>query len=115
MKIGRFNLGKHLRKISFILVFALIISGIFTYTKDIFVSGSTILTDDASVNTKASFSTDVIYQIVTDRFFDGNTSNNPAGAIFDKSNLRKYHGGDWAGIISKLNDGYFTNMGVTAL
>lgn len=76
--------------------------------------GATASTD-SSVSNTASFSTDVIYQIVTDRFLDGNTSNNPTGSIFDKSNLQKYHGGDWAGITQKLNDGYFTGMGITAL
>lgn len=63
------------------------------------------------------FTGDVIYQIVTDRFHDGNTGNNPSGNLFsaDKSNLRKYHGGDWQGIIDKINDGYLTELGVTAL
>lgn len=70
---------------------------------------------DSNADNKASCSTDVIYQIITDRFLDGNPSNNPTGSIFDKSNLRKYHGGDWQGIINKINDNYFTNMGVTAL
>ncbi|SER45607.1 alpha-amylase family glycosyl hydrolase [Lachnobacterium bovis] len=71
--------------------------------------------EDTSVENKADFSTDVIYQIVTDRFVDGDKSNNPTGDIFDKSNNRKYHGGDWAGITQKIEDGYFTNMGISAL
>ena len=70
---------------------------------------------DADVGNYSSMSTDVIYQIVTDRFVDGDPSNNPTGEIYDKNNLRKYHGGDWAGITQKLNENYFTNMGVTAL
>ncbi|UHA74963.1 alpha-amylase family glycosyl hydrolase [Paenibacillus sp. 481] len=72
---------------------------------------------DTAVTNTANFSTDVIYQIVTDRFHDGNPSNNPAGASFDGtcSNLKLYCGGDWQGIIDKINDGYFTGMGVTAL
>lgn len=70
---------------------------------------------DSDVSNSASFSTDTIYQIVTDRFFDGDPSNNPTGAIFDKSNNRKYHGGDWAGITQKINDGYLTNLGITAI
>lgn len=70
---------------------------------------------DTSVSNSAGFSTDVIYQIVTDRFLDGDSSNNPTGAIFDKNNLKKYHGGDWAGITQELNNNYFSNMGVTAL
>ena len=43
-----------------------------------------------SVSNKADFSSDVIYQIITDRFYDGDTTNNPTGDIFDQSNLRKY-------------------------
>lgn len=63
----------------------------------------------------ASFSTDTIYQIVTDRFYDGDPSNNPSGDIFDKNDPRKYHGGDWEGITDKIEDGYLTNMGITAI
>jgi len=64
-----------------------------------------------------NFSSDIIYQIMTDRFYDGDVTNNPTGNLFssDKSNLKKYLGGDWQGIIDKINDGYLTNMGVTAL
>lgn len=72
-------------------------------------------TEVNSVRNKADFSTDTIYQIITDRFFDGNTQNNPTGDIFDKSNPRKYHGGDWQGIINKIKDGYLTNMGISAI
>lgn len=70
---------------------------------------------DAEVTNTAGYSTDVIYQIVTDRFADGDSSNNPSGDIFDKTDLKKYHGGDWAGITQKINEGYFQNMGITAL
>ncbi len=72
---------------------------------------------DTHVSNKQNFSTDVIYQIFTDRFSDGNPSNNPSGALFDGSctNLKLYCGGDWQGIIDKINDNYFTNLGVTAL
>jgi len=70
---------------------------------------------DTDVTNTASYSTDVIYQIVTDRFVDGDSSNNPTGDIFDTSDMTKYHGGDWAGITQKINEGYFQNMGVTAL
>lgn len=83
----------------------------FTFPNEIEVSAST-----ATLN-KVDYSKDIIYQIVTDRFYDGNTSNNPTGELYDstKTNLKKYLGGDWQGIINKINDGYFTNMGVTAL
>ncbi|MCA1295696.1 IPT/TIG domain-containing protein [Paenibacillus sp. alder61] len=72
---------------------------------------------DTSVENKLNYSTDVVYQIVTDRFMDGNPANNPAGGASsgDKSNLKLYFGGDWQGIIDKINDGYLTGMGITAL
>lgn len=44
--------------------------------------------DNASVTNKADFSTDTIYQIVTDRFNDGNTSNNGKTDVFDKNDLK---------------------------
>lgn len=73
---------------------------------------------DTDVGNKQNFSTDVIYQIVTDRFVDGNKANNPTGDAFDSTctkNLKLYCGGDWQGIIDKINDGYLTGMGITAL
>ena len=73
---------------------------------------------DAPVSNRASLKADVCYQIVTDRFFDGNTSNNnPAKSpgLYDatKSNWKLYWGGDFAGIQQKLS--YLKDMGVTAI
>ncbi|MBW8185606.1 alpha-amylase family glycosyl hydrolase [Shewanella nanhaiensis] len=75
------------------------------------------LASDTDVSNTVNYSTDVIYQIVTDRFLDGDSGNNPPPAMLDSScsNLKKYCGGDWQGIIDKLNDGYFSDMGITAL
>lgn len=72
---------------------------------------------DASVSNKVDFATDVIYQVVTDRFSDGNTANNPTGALYDstKTQPKKYFGGDWQGITNKINDGYLSNLGITAI
>jgi glycosidase len=62
---------------------------------------------------------DVVYQIITDRFSDGDPSNNiPAGSpsqIFDGSgtDLKLYQGGDFQGIINKIP--YLQNMGITAV
>lgn len=64
-------------------------------------------------------SKDVIYQIITDRFYDGDTSNNvPDGfdaTLYDGTgdDLKLYQGGDWAGIIEKIP--YLKGMGVTAV
>jgi len=64
------------------------------------------------------FKKQVIYQIVTDRFYDGDTSNdNPAESpgLFDatKTNWQAYWGGDLAGIQQKL--AYIKGMGATAV
>lgn len=69
------------------------------------------------VSNPVDFTRDVIYQIVTDRFVDGDTGNDPGGALFsaDCSNLRKYCGGDFAGIVQKIEDGYLPQMGISAL
>ncbi|QQE79266.1 alpha-amylase family glycosyl hydrolase [Alicyclobacillus sp. SO9] len=60
----------------------------------------------------------VIYQVVTDRFYDGNTSNdNPSSSpnLFsaNHSNWKLYWGGDWQGIADKIP--YLANMGVGAI
>jgi glycosidase len=72
---------------------------------------------DTSVTNKQGFKTDVIYQVVTDRFVDGNAANNPTGSAFssDCSQRKLYCGGDWQGIINKINDGYLTGMGISAI
>lgn len=64
-------------------------------------------------------SKDVIYQIITDRFFDGDSTNNvPSGFDSDLydgtgTDLKLYQGGDWEGIIQKIP--YLKGMGVTAV
>jgi len=59
----------------------------------------------------------VIYLIMTDRFSDGDATNNsPAGAppeASDRRNPRAYHGGDFRGVINHLS--YLKEMGVTAI
>jgi glycosidase len=64
------------------------------------------------------FKKQVIYQIVTDRFVDGDTANNnpsQSAGLYDstKTNWRLYWGGDLAGIQSKIS--YLKNMGITAI
>lgn len=66
----------------------------------------------------ADFKREVIYQIITDRFFDGSsTNNNPpqSSGLYDstKTNWRAYWGGDLAGIQQKMS--YLAGMGVTAI
>jgi glycosidase len=64
------------------------------------------------------FKKQVIYQVVTDRFYDGDTTNdNPAKSpgLFDgtHTNWQAYWGGDFAGIQHQLS--YIKGMGATAI
>lgn len=59
----------------------------------------------------------VIYFAVTDRFFDGDASNNDAYGVGDYNIGEKggssYHGGDFAGLNQKLD--YLKNLGVNTI
>lgn len=64
---------------------------------------------------------DVIYFALTDRFFDGDASNNrpPESdpALYDptQSDMDLYHGGDFRGLEIALENGYFNALGITAI
>ena len=59
----------------------------------------------------------VIYFAVTDRFFDGDASNNNAYGVGDYDTSEKggssYHGGDFAGLTQKLD--YLKDLGVNTI
>lgn len=61
----------------------------------------------------------VVYFAVTDRFFDGNSSNNEGGVpgSYDKTTNNglnsSYHGGDFAGLTQKLD--YLQDLGVNTI
>lgn len=66
----------------------------------------------------ADFKREVVYQIITDRFFDGSSANNnppQSAGLYDstKTNWRVYWGGDLAGIQQKMS--YLAGLGVTAI
>lgn len=63
-----------------------------------------------SPSTLPSFEGQVIYQVMPDRFFDGQAENN---AGVDRNNIRAWHGGDLAGLTAKLP--YIQKLGATAL
>ena len=59
---------------------------------------------------------DVIYLIMTDRFSDGDPTNNDpkiSAGLCDRSKTRYYHGGDFEGVIKHLP--YLKELGVTAI
>ncbi|MCC7535411.1 MAG: hypothetical protein IT379_04335 [Deltaproteobacteria bacterium] len=55
-----------------------------------------------------------LYFAMTDRFVNGDPGNDaPVGGI--ENPLANYMGGDFAGITSKIEDGYFDELGVSAI
>ncbi|MFC0211450.1 family 14 glycosylhydrolase [Paenibacillus chartarius] len=62
----------------------------------------------------ADWSTKSIYFIMTDRFVNGDTSNdNYGGFAANKNDMGKWHGGDFQGIINNLD--YIKGMGFNAI
>lgn len=53
---------------------------------------------------------EVIYQLLVDRFDDGDTTNDVG---IDRSSLGRYQGGDWQGVINRM--GYLKQLGVTTI
>ncbi|GEM_PF-217098 len=53
---------------------------------------------------------EVIYQVIVDRFHNGDINND---YNVDTRSMSRYHGGDWQGLIDKLD--YLQNLGVTTL
>ena len=57
----------------------------------------------ACTSSPADWRDEVVYQVITDRFFDGDPSNNNIEGAYNPSNGREAHGGDWAGLRRKLD------------
>ncbi len=53
---------------------------------------------------------EIIYQLITDRFNNGDINND---YNVDLSSMAQYHGGDWQGIIDRLD--YLEELGITAI
>ena len=68
----------------------------------------------------ADFRDEIVYQILTDRFSNGDASNDSGrldrrGDAMDLTNPVGWHGGDFAGIRRRIEEGYFQRMGFTAI
>ncbi|MGB5103259.1 MAG: alpha-amylase family glycosyl hydrolase [Steroidobacteraceae bacterium] len=66
------------------------------------------------------FRDEIVYQLLTDRFANGDASNDSgrldrAGDAIDLANPVGWHGGDFEGIRRKIQEGYFQAMGFTAI
>ncbi len=97
---------KKMKQINFILIIASLFSGAtFAQTKKSSTPKTPFVWESANV-----------YFIVTDRFNNGDKNNDqtynrnkPTGM------LRGFEGGDIRGIIQKLDEGYFTNLGINVI
>ncbi len=100
-------------RLTYLLIFLISLSLFCTS----FQSGSL----QAHATTGNSFSWDnaTVYFVIVDRFYNGNTANDQSfgrkKVDTSGSNIGTFHGGDFKGLTVKLNEGYFTNLGVNAL
>ena len=70
---------------------------------------------DASDIRRQDAQSQVLYSLMIDRFNNGNTANDwkiNSPEVLDKVD---YQGGDLAGITAKIEDGFFTDLGITTI
>lgn len=101
------------RKRSFIRVWAFNENG---YSNDILIplDHGKVLNDIAQITRKDKHA-QILYFMLVDRFNNGNPAiDDPVDdpEIFDRAN---YYGGDIDGITQKVNDGYFSDLGVSMI
>ena len=57
-----------------------------------------------------------VYFLLTDRFLDGDSTNDHAlGRVQDGAVLRSFMGGDFKGVLRKVEEGYFDSLGVNVI
>ena len=95
-----------MKKINFILIIAsLFIGATFAQTKKSSTPKTPFVWESANV-----------YFIVTDRFNNGDKTNDQTyNRNKPTGKLRGFEGGDIRGIIQKLDEGYFTNLGINVI
>ncbi|MBU0553755.1 alpha-amylase [Myxococcota bacterium] len=76
----------------------------------LFTGCVTVDPDIAITSNVTDWRDEIIYQIMIDRFEDGDVNNN---FNVDYRKEASYHGGDWQGLINRLD--YIESLGVTAL
>lgn len=73
-----------------------------------------LLLSPVSFAEERSFDEEIIYFLLTDRFNNGDPSNDdPHGIGYDTSHPETYHGGDFKGLLEKLD--YLEDLGVTTI
>ena len=117
-----FNNPIHVAKksIVFIVILAMLVSSI-----PALMIPSTAEAQAVTKATPFSWDNATVYFVMTDRFWDGDPSNNHSyGRELDQNGkpypgyqekIGSFHGGDLKGLTLKLNEGYFNELGVNAL
>ena len=70
----------------------------------------TLINSVALADSADSWKDQILYFVLLDRFYDGNSQNN---TNIDKKDLQAFHGGDIAGLEQKL--GYLEELGITGI
>jgi len=72
--------------------------------------------DDPPAGWEGPWSDAILYFILVDRFHNGDTSNDGTAKVTEGgSPVENYWGGDWQGVINKIKEGYFQDLGVNTL
>jgi alpha-amylase len=81
----------------------------------LFLCGCVLLGSVPAFSASEFWQRQSIYQVITDRFFDGDPSNNNADGNYDPKGHRgtSVHGGDFKGLEQKLD--YIKSLGATAV
>ncbi len=66
-------------------------------------------------NDKVVWNDAIIYSLMVDRFFNGNPENDQPVRHSQLADRANFQGGDLAGVIEKINEGYFNRLGVNTL
>ena len=70
---------------------------------------------DAALLDRHDQQAQVLYSLMVDRFYNGNTANDWKMNSPEVLDIVDYQGGDLAGITKKISDGYFDQLGVNTL
>jgi alpha-amylase len=77
---------------------------------------SPVAATGAPDGSSAFWNSATVYFLLTDRFLNGDSTNDHAlGRAHDGRTLRNFEGGDLAGVLRKIEEGYFDSLGVNAI
>ena len=104
--------AKHINR-SYIRVYARNINGI---SNDLLIPlNKGMVIESPQDLTREDWHTQILYFVLVDRFFDGNKENNHPVNDPEVAERANYQGGDIEGITQKLNEEYFSDLGINTL